>query len=62
MSDLKRYVNTRKKRDKKFAQGYDEGYERFRVGAIRKTPLIPLILSETISVLPIRGWACIFRR
>jgi hypothetical protein len=35
MSDLKRYVNTRKKRDKKFAQGYDEGYERFKVGAIR---------------------------
>ncbi len=34
MSDLKRYINSRKKRDKKFAKGYDEGYEQFKVGAM----------------------------
>ena len=32
MSDLKKYIDGRKKRDKKFAGKYDEGYERFKVG------------------------------
>ena len=32
MSDLKKYVGDRKKSDKKFAEGYDEGYEQFKVG------------------------------
>jgi len=34
MSDLKRYVNTRKRKDKKFAEGYDEKYEQFKVGTM----------------------------
>ena len=34
MSDLKKYIAARKKRDKKFAEGYDEGYEQFRVGVV----------------------------
>jgi ribosome-binding protein aMBF1 (putative translation factor) len=34
MSDLKKYISERKKRDKKFAEGYDEGYERFKVGVM----------------------------
>ena len=34
MSDLKKYVAARKKRDKKFAEGYDEGYEQFKVGVV----------------------------
>lgn len=34
MSDLKRYVSERKKRDKRFADGYDEGYEQFKVGVL----------------------------
>ena len=34
MSDLKRYINERKTRDKKFAEGYDEGYEQFKVGVM----------------------------
>jgi len=32
MSDLKKYVASRKKRDKKFADGYGEGYEQFKIG------------------------------
>lgn len=36
MSDLKKYVLTRKKRDKQFAKGYDEGYEQFKIGAVLK--------------------------
>ncbi|HUT55297.1 MAG TPA: helix-turn-helix transcriptional regulator [bacterium] len=34
MSDLKKYVAKRKKRDKKFALGYDQGYQRFKLGAM----------------------------
>lgn len=34
MSDLKRYIAERKKRDKNFAQGYDAGYEQFQVGVM----------------------------
>lgn len=36
MSDLKKYVAGRKKRDKTFARGYDEGYEQFKIGAMLK--------------------------
>lgn len=34
MSDLKKYINERKMRNKKFAEGYDEGYEQFKVGVM----------------------------
>lgn len=34
MSDLKRYVTERKKRDKEFAKGFDEGYEQFKIGVV----------------------------
>ena len=34
MSDLKKYVEERKKRDKEFADGYDTGYEKFKVGVM----------------------------
>jgi len=34
MSDLKKYIADRKKKDKKFAKGFDEGYEQFKIGVI----------------------------
>jgi ribosome-binding protein aMBF1 (putative translation factor) len=34
MSDLKRYIRERKKRDRRFAEGYDKGYEQFKVGVM----------------------------
>jgi HTH-type transcriptional regulator / antitoxin HipB len=34
MSDLKKYIITRKKIDKKFSEGFDEGYEQFKIGII----------------------------
>jgi HTH-type transcriptional regulator / antitoxin HipB len=34
MSDLNKYINARKKRDKIFAEGYDEGYEQFKIGVV----------------------------
>lgn len=35
-SDLKKYVRGRKKKDKIFSEGYDEGYEQFKIGAALK--------------------------
>ncbi len=34
MGDLKKYISERKRRDKRFAEGYAEGYEQFRVGVM----------------------------
>jgi ribosome-binding protein aMBF1 (putative translation factor) len=34
MSDLKKYSKERKKRDRAFAKGFDEGYEQFKIGVI----------------------------
>jgi DNA-binding XRE family transcriptional regulator len=36
MSELKKYIAERKKRDKAFAKEYDEGYEQFKIGAMLK--------------------------
>lgn len=34
MSDLKKYINERKKSDRRFGEKYDEGYERFKIGVV----------------------------
>jgi ribosome-binding protein aMBF1 (putative translation factor) len=34
MSDLKTYVKERKKRDKEFAEGFEEAYEQLKIGAL----------------------------
>lgn len=34
MSDLKEYIKGRKKRDREFATGFEEGYEQFKVGVM----------------------------
>jgi ribosome-binding protein aMBF1 (putative translation factor) len=34
MSDLKKYIAKRKKSGRKFAEGYDEGYEQFKIGVV----------------------------
>jgi len=34
MSDLKKYITERKKRDKVFAIGFDEGYKELKIGVI----------------------------
>ena len=34
MSDLKKYVNKRKINDPDFAEGYDQGFEEFKIGLI----------------------------
>jgi ribosome-binding protein aMBF1 (putative translation factor) len=34
MSDLKKYIDERKKKDTKFAEGCQEGYEQFKIGVM----------------------------
>jgi HTH-type transcriptional regulator / antitoxin HipB len=34
MSDLKKYIAVRKKTDKEFSNGFDEGYEQFKIGVV----------------------------
>ena len=34
MSDLKKYIEKRKRIDPEFAEGYDEGYENFKIGVL----------------------------
>ena len=36
MSDLQRYIKTRKARDPEFAKSYDAGYEQFKIGVMLK--------------------------
>ncbi len=34
MSDLKKYIKERKKKDKEFAEEFEEGYEQFKIGVM----------------------------
>lgn len=34
MSDLRKFVDEEKKRDPEFAEGYDEGYQNFKIGVL----------------------------
>ena len=36
MSDLKKYINKRKKTDPEFANGFEAGYEQFKIGVMLK--------------------------
>lgn len=36
MSDLQKYINKRKSGDPTFAEGFDSGYEQFKIGALLK--------------------------
>ena len=35
-NDLKKYIHERKKRDRSFVEGYDAGYEQFKIGVVLK--------------------------
>jgi ribosome-binding protein aMBF1 (putative translation factor) len=34
MSELKKYIAKRKRTDQEFAEGFDEGYEQFKIGVV----------------------------
>ena len=37
MSDLKKYIDKRKKRNPRFAKGFDSGYNEFKIGLMLRT-------------------------
>ncbi|RJP24026.1 MAG: XRE family transcriptional regulator [Candidatus Abyssobacteria bacterium SURF_5] len=46
MSDLNKYVKKRKKKEKEFAQGYEEGYEQFKIGVILREARLSAGLTQ----------------
>jgi len=52
MSDLKKYVADREKRDQEFAEGFDEGYARFKIGAtLREAREVAGLSQEELATL-----------
>ncbi len=57
MSDLKKYIEKRKARDKVFAEDYEEGYNDFKIGVMIKEArqqagLTQKQLAERLQVKP----------
>jgi len=46
MSDLKKYINARKKSDNDFNLGFNEGYKSFKIGAVLKQARIESGLTQ----------------
>ena len=46
MSDLKKYINKRKKEDLEFAKDFDSGYQEFKIGEILKQARIDAGLTQ----------------
>ncbi len=46
MSDLKNYINKRKKTDTAFSEGFDSGYEEFKIGAVLKQARIEAGITQ----------------
>ena len=36
MNDIEKYISKRKAKDPRFAQGFEEGYEEFKIGVLLK--------------------------
>ena len=46
MSDLKKYVGSRKKYDHEFKDNFDKGYESFKIGALLKQARVDSGLTQ----------------
>jgi DNA-binding XRE family transcriptional regulator len=46
MSDLKKYIEKRKATNPEFAEGFDEGYESFRIGVMLKQARLDAGLTQ----------------
>ena len=46
MSDLKRYIQKRKKDDADFAKDFDSGYEEFKIGEMLKQARVDVGLTQ----------------
>jgi ribosome-binding protein aMBF1 (putative translation factor) len=34
MDDLEKYIRTRKRKDREFAEGFEKGYQKFKIGVL----------------------------
>ncbi|MGB0413085.1 MAG: helix-turn-helix domain-containing protein [Coraliomargarita sp.] len=46
MSDLQKYIDKRKASNPEFAEGFDEGYENFRIGVMLKQARLEAGLTQ----------------
>ena len=46
MSDLQKYIDKRKASNPEFAEGFDEGYENFRIGVMLKQARLDAGLTQ----------------
>jgi len=46
MSDLKKYIQKRKAKDKEFAKDFDKGYQEFKIGEMLKQARIEAGLTQ----------------
>jgi len=46
MSDLQKYIKDRKTRDAAFAEGFDAGYEQFKIGTMLKQARIEAGITQ----------------
>ncbi len=46
MDDLDRYIEERKKKNPKFSQNYDQGYEQFKIGVLLKQARLDVGLTQ----------------
>ena len=46
MSDVEKYIKTRKKSDPEFAEGFEAGYEAFKIGAILRQARVEAGLTQ----------------
>ncbi len=46
MSDLKKYIKTRKHKDSEFAKDFEQGYDEFKIGVLLKQARIDAGLTQ----------------
>lgn len=46
MSDVKKYISQRKKTDREFEEGFDVGYQSFKIGALLKQARVASGLTQ----------------
>ena len=46
MSDLKKYIKTRKQKDSEFAKDFEQGYDEFKIGVLLKQARIDAGLTQ----------------
>ena len=57
MSDLKKYIVEREKRNKKFATGYEEEYEQFKAGVMPRQAREAAGLTQEV-IENVKGKCC----